>query len=45
MGLELVLGDLVHPGTHRLAQELAARLAADRIRDRADRVGWIYEAQ
>ena len=29
MGLELVVGDLVHPGADRLPEELAARLAAD----------------
>ena len=45
VGLELVVGDLVDPGAHRLAEQLAARLAADRVGDRADRVGGVDEAQ
>ena len=45
VGLELVVWDLVDPGPHRLAEELATCLAADRIRDRTDRVGWVYEAE
>ena len=45
VGLELAVGDLVHPGADRLAEELAASLAADRVGDRADRVGWVYEAE
>ena len=43
--LELVVGDLVDPRAHRLAEQLAARLAADRVGDGADRVGGVYEAQ
>ena len=45
VGLELVVGDLVDPGADRLAEQLAARLAADRVGDRADRVGWVDEAE
>ena len=45
MDLELVVGDLVDPGADRLAEQLAAGLAADRVGDRADRVGWVYEAE
>jgi hypothetical protein len=29
VGLELGLGDLVHPGTHDFAEDLPTRLAAD----------------
>src|SRR5581483_11564341 len=43
--LELIVGDLVHPGADRLAEQLAATLAADRVGDRPDRVGGIYEAE
>src|ERR1700761_5305543 len=43
--LELGVGDLVDPGAHRLAEELATGLAADRIGYGADRVAWIYEAE
>ena len=45
VGLQLVLGNLIDPGTDRLAQELAARLAADRVGDGPDRVGGIDEAE
>jgi hypothetical protein len=40
-----LLGDLVHPGAHRLAEQLALRLAAYRVGDSPDRVGWIYKAE
>jgi hypothetical protein len=43
--LELVVGDLVDPGTHSLAEQLPAGLASDRVGDRADGVGWVYEAE
>jgi hypothetical protein len=43
--LELGLGDLVYPGADRLAEQLAASLAADGVGDRADRVGWVYKAE
>ncbi len=43
--LELVLGDLVDPRTHGFSEELAARLAPDRVGDGADCVGWIDEAE
>ena len=43
--LELALRDLVDPGAHRLAEQLAPGLAADRVGDRADRVCRVYEAQ
>jgi pimeloyl-ACP methyl ester carboxylesterase len=45
VGLELVVGDLVDPGADRLAEQLATRLAADRVGDCADRVGGVYEAE
>ena len=43
--LELGVGDLVDPGADRLAEQLAAGLAADRVGNCADRVGWVYEAE
>jgi hypothetical protein len=43
--LELLVRDLVDPGTDGLAEQLAAGLTADRVGDRADCVGWIYEAE
>ena len=43
--LELGVGDLVDPGAHRLAEELATGLAADRVGDGADGIGWIDEAE
>src|SRR3954468_13254622 len=42
---ELGLGDLVHPGAHRLPEELAASLTADRVGNGPDGVGWVYEAE
>src|SRR3954452_21076036 len=45
MGLELVLGDLVDPCAHDLAQELAARFAADRLGHHADRFLRLDEAE
>ncbi len=43
--LELVVGNLDDPGADRLAEQLAARLTADRVGDGADSVGWVYEAE
>ncbi len=43
--LQLVVGDLVDPGPHRLAEQLPAGLAADRVGDRPDRVSWVYETE
>jgi hypothetical protein len=43
--LELAVGDLVDPAADGLAEQLAAGLAADRVGDRADRVGWVYETE
>src|SRR6476659_3822331 len=45
VGVKLVIGNLVDPGANGLPEELAARLAADRIGDRADGVGGIDEVQ
>ena len=42
---ELLLRDLVDPRTHQLAQQLAARLAPDRLRDHADGVLRLDETQ
>src|SRR5215212_2909947 len=43
--LELVVGDLVDPRAHDLAQELAARLAPDALGDDPDRFLRLDEAQ
>jgi hypothetical protein len=43
--LELLIGDLVHPGANRLAEELATGLTAHGIGDRPDGVGWVYKAK
>ena len=43
--VELGVGDLVDPGADRLAEQLATGLTADRVGDRADRVGGVYEAE
>ena len=45
VGFELVLGNLVDPRPHRLAQELASPLETDRVGDGAHGVGWVDEAQ
>ncbi len=45
VSVELVVGDLVDPGAHRLSEELAAGLATNGIRNDADGIGWIYEAE
>ena len=42
---ELVLRDLVHPGADELAEQLPAGLATDRLRDHADRVLRLDEAE
>ena len=42
---QLGLGDLVDPGAHELAEQLTAGLAADRLRDHADGVLRLNEAQ
>src|SRR5947209_16367208 len=38
VGLELGFGDLVHPRLHDFAEDLATRLAADRLGDHPDGV-------
>ena len=43
--LELVLGDLVDPRAHDLAEELAARLAPDALGDDSDRFLRLDEAE
>src|SRR4029450_13942515 len=43
--LELVVRNLVDPGAHRLAEQLAAGLTADGVGHRSDGVGWVYEAE
>ena len=43
--LELGVGNLVDPGAHRLAQQLAAGLTTDRVGDDTDGVGGVYEAE
>src|SRR4051812_27363290 len=45
VSLELVLRYLVHPRAHDLAEKLAARLTADRLRDHADGFLWLDEAE
>ena len=42
---QLGLGNLVDPGAHELAEQLPAGLAADRLRDHADGVLRLNEAQ
>jgi hypothetical protein len=42
---ELLLGDLVHPRAHELAEDLPAGLAPDRLRDDADGVLRLDEAE
>ena len=43
--LQLGVGDLIDPRADGLPEQLAARLTADRVGDRPDCVGWIYEAE
>ena len=43
--VELVVGDLVDPGTHDLAEQLAARLAPHALGDDPDRFLWLDEAE
>ena len=45
MDFELRLGDLVDPGADGLAEQLAARLAADGVGDGANCVGGVYETE
>jgi RecB family exonuclease len=45
VGLQLVVGDLVHPGSDRLPEELPARLPADGVGNRTDRVCGVDEAE
>src|ERR1700729_716061 len=42
---QLPLGDVVHPRAHDLADELAARLAPDRLGDHSYCVLWLDEAK
>ena len=42
---QLLVGDVVDPRAHDLADELAARLAADRLGDHADRILGLDEAE
>jgi hypothetical protein len=42
---EFLVGDVVHPCPDDLADQLAAGLAADRLRDHADRILGLYEAE
>ena len=45
VSFELVVRDLIDPGSHRLAEQLATGLTTDRVRDRTDSVGGIHEAE
>jgi hypothetical protein len=45
VGLEVGLGDLVHPGADELAEELAPRLASNGFGNDADRVPGFDEAE
>ncbi len=42
---QLWLGDVIHPCAHDLADQLAARLAPDRLGDHSDCVLWLDEAK
>ena len=43
--LQLVVGDLVDPGAHDLAEQLTARFAPDALGDDPDRFLWLDEAE
>ena len=43
--LEILLGNLVHPCTQRLSEQLATSLTTDGVGNDMNRISWVYEAK